>query len=408
MKFLYNISIYLYYLLVKIGSIFNQKAKFFVKGRVGLLTRIEREVEVNSNIIWVHCSSVGEFEQSRPIIEWYKREKPEYKILLTFFSPSGYENRKNYKLADWIYYLPIDTKKNASKFIEIVKPAKVIFIKYEFWYNYLKELKNREIDTYIVSAIFRDNQVFFKKQGSLFREMLTFFTKIFVQDEDSKKLLSTLGITDNVYVCGDTRFDRVSEVLNENRLFPQIEKFTKGQFTIIAGSTWAPDEKILYESLKAFPQVKLVIAPHEVADERIEQIINLFSDKRVVRYSKYDQELPDADVLIVDTIGMLSHIYKYGNVAYIGGGFGTGIHNILEAATYYIPVIFGPKYQKFKEARDLVKLKGAISVEDADVLGRVFEMYVTNSQALEKGGEICGEYVNKNLGATVKIVSLID
>mgnify|MGYP003288848533 CR=1 FL=1 len=412
MKILYNIAIAVYGALLSFASLFNKKAKLFCDGRKGLLKRIASEIDHSKPIIWFHCSSVGEFEQARPLIEWYKENRDEYRILLTFFSPSGYEMRKNYPLADWIYYLPVDTPSNARKFIETTAPCKAVFIKYEFWYNYLSQLHKKRIETYIVSAIFREDQAFFKFYGGLFRKMLKSFTALFVQDELSRKLLEGIGITDNVLVCGDTRFDRVNQITSASKEFPIIEKFSKNSFTILAGSTWPPDEEILAASVKNFSKVKLVMAPHEIHKEHISKILETFKGYKLIKFSESgdlsDEQLAEANVLLIDCMGILSSIYRYGNFAYIGGGFGVGIHNILEAATYGIPVAFGPNYRKFKEARDLISRHGATSVRSQEEFYALLDKLVKNRNVAQERGTICLNYVKENLGATNKIISKIE
>ncbi len=425
MRLLYNIGIRLYLCITAIAGWFNPKAKLFYNGQKGIIARIKQQIEHSQPIIWVHCSSVGEFEQARPIIEWYKKERKEYKILLTFFSPSGYELRKKYEHADWIFYLPIDTTRNARMFIETVKPVKAIFIKYEFWYNYLTQLKKNSIETYIVAAIFRPSQSFFKWYGGFFRKMLGCYTRFFVQDEQSAALLKSIGISDNVMICGDTRFDRVYEITHNSKQFPVIEKFTEGAFTFVTGSSWEPDEKIIAEAMKHFAGMKLVIAPHEIGKERIAAIEECFKEYKAIRFSSYRErfanaasvaeldektcrELEEANVLIIDCIGILSSIYRYGKFAYIGGGFGVGIHNILEAATYGCPVIFGPNYMKFKEARDLIELSGAKSVHNVSELYSLLKTFANVPDVLKQKGEICGKYVQSNLGATKKVIEVIE
>ena len=412
MKILYNIAIAVYGALLSFASLFNNKAKLFCDGRKGLLKRIASEIDHSKPIIWFHCSSVGEFEQARPLIEWYKENRDEYRILLTFFSPSGYEMRKNYPLADWIYYLPVDTPSNARKFIETAAPCKAIFIKYEFWYNYLSQLHKKGIETYIVSAIFREDQAFFKFYGGLFRKMLKSFTALFVQDELSRELLEGIGITDNVTVCGDTRFDRVNQITSASKEFPVIEKFSKNSFTILAGSTWPPDEEILAASVKNFSKVKLVMAPHEIHKEHIAKIMETFKGYKVIKFSQSgdlsDAQLEEANVLLIDCMGILSSIYRYGNFAYIGGGFGVGIHNILEAATYGIPVAFGPNYRKFKEARDLIARQGATSIRSQEEFYALLDKLVKNRNVVQERGTVCLNYVKENLGATNKIISKIE
>ena len=427
MRLLYNFAIRAYLFITGVAGLFNPKARRFNRGQKGLLDSIRKAVVPGSPIIWVHCSSVGEFEQARPIIEWYKRERSQYRIFLTFFSPSCYELRKNYNLADWVFYLPIDTTSNARAFLDCVKPVKAIFIKYEFWYNYLNELKARNIETYIIAAIFRPSQTFFKSYGGFFRKMLCNYTTLFVQDNQSASLLEGIGIKDNVIICGDTRFDRVYQITHSSAQFPYIELFAKDHFTVVAGSSWAPDEEIIAKVLKNFPRTKLVIAPHEIGKERIESVARSFEGYQVIKFSEINAQygepagndlssLPDSlikklqqsNVLIIDCIGILSSIYKYGKVAYIGGGFGVGIHNILEAATYGLPVVFGPNYRKFKEAVDLLELGGARSIKSATEFYSLFSTLSNVQAELQKRGEICSNYVKQNLGATSKVVSVIE
>ncbi len=416
-----------YLFITGIAGWFNPKAKKFNRGQRGLLELIRGSVKGDSPIIWVHCSSVGEFEQARPIIEWYKSHRQQYKILLTFFSPSGYELRKNYNLADWVFYLPIDTTSNARAFIGHVKPVKAIFIKYEFWYNYLGELKRAGVETYIVAAIFRPTQIFFKPYGGFFRKMLSSYTRLFVQDEQSASLLAGIGIKDNVMICGDTRFDRVYQITQKSKSFPYIEAFAKDHFTMVAGSSWAPDEEIMAKVLKNFPRTKLIIAPHEIDKERIESVMANFKGYNILKFSEINAKfgdtaevesplIPDslqkslqqANVLIIDCIGILSSIYKYGKFAYIGGGFGVGIHNILEAATYSMPVVFGPNYKKFKEAVDLLELGGATSIKNHTEFYSLVNTFVNVPGEVGKKGKICESYVKKNLGATNKVVSMVE
>ncbi len=427
LRVLYNIGIKFYFGLTGIVSRFNPKARLFYNGQKGLIEKIGQAIDHTAPIIWVHCSSVGEFEQARPIIEWYKSQRTEYKILLTFFSPSGYELRKNYDKADWVFYMPADTTSNAAKFIQTVKPAKAIFIKYEFWYNYLNELKRNNIETYIACAIFRPTQHFFKWYGGFFRKMLGCYTKFFVQDTQSAELLASIGVKENVMICGDTRFDRVYKITQSSKSFPVIAEFAKDSFTIVAGSSWGPDEEIIAKVMKNFPRTKLILAPHEIGKERIAEVIERFNGFKVIKFSDYShlcggmsgdngspltqeaqKALQEANVLIIDCIGILSSIYRYGKFAYIGGGFGVGIHNILEAATYACPVVFGPNYRKFKEARDLIALGGAISIQNSSEFYSLVQTYTNVPSVLKEKGDICGKYVESNLGSTEKVVSQIE
>ncbi len=427
MRFLYNIGIRIYFGLTGIASLFNPKAKLFYNGQKRLIEKIQQSISHDTPIIWIHCSSVGEFEQARPIIEWYKSENRQYKILLTFFSPSGYELRKNYDKADWVFYMPSDTSSNARKFIESVQPQKAIFIKYEFWYNYLYELKSHNIETYIAAAIFRPTQHFFKWYGSFFRKMLGCYTKLFVQDQKSADLLASIGISENVMICGDTRFDRVYKITQNSKEFPVIAEFAKEAFTFIAGSSWEPDEEIIAKAMKNFPRTKLIIAPHETRKERIAALMERFKGFKILKFSDFSNicggiagsdgsdvpqevktRLQEANVLVIDCVGILSSIYKYGKFAYIGGGFGVGIHNILEAATYGLPVVFGPNYKKFKEATDLIALKGATSISNTSDFYSLLSTYVSVPNAVKEKGDTCRKYVQSNLGATLKVVSQIE
>ncbi len=405
---LYHIALRLYYTMTCIAGLFNKKASLFYNGRKGLLEKIRQQVKSDDPIVWFHCASVGEFEQGRPVIESYRKHNPSHKILLTFFSPSGYELRKNYPLADWVFYLPMDIKRNAVNFIDAVNPSMAIFIKYEYWFNYLFELKRRGIPTYVASAIFLPNQRFFKWYGGIFRSMLKTFTHIFVQDEASAELLKKIGIN-CVTVSGDTRFDRVSQVTQANVQLDRIRIFAEGFPCWVAGSTWPADEDMISAIFGNLPFNKLIIAPHEVHKRHIDKICAAFSSYRVIKYSQImDSEidaaltakLKEARILIIDTIGILSSTYKYGSFAYIGGGFGTGIHNTLEAATYGIPVMFGPKYKRFREAVDLVRLGGAKSVTKIREMDLQTKQFLLDYVMRNKCGSICKEYIQNNVGAT--------
>ena len=369
--------------------------------------------------LWVHCASVGEFEQARPVIERYRERNPSDKIVVTFFSPSGYELRKNYPLADKVFYLPMDTASNARRFIDAVKPTAAIFIKYEFWRNYLKILKQKEVPVYLVSGIFRTDQRFFKWWGGSFRRVLTAFTHFFVQDENSQELLNSIGFS-NVSVSGDTRFDRVYKIAAESIEVEIVKDFAAdGEVpVIIVGSSWLADEDIISEYYSKLPAAKLIIVPHEIGAKHLERLSDLFGKERCLRYTdivsgttKRAAEIQDSravqGLLIIDTVGILSSIYKYGSIAYIGGGFGAGIHNVLEAAVYGVPVIFGPKYQKFKEARELIALGGAFSISNGEEYRSVMERLLSDEQFRKECGAICKKYVEDNLGATAKILEQI-
>lgn len=415
---LYHIGIYLYLIVAKIISPFNKKASLFVSGRKRLIVRISEEFHPDSPVIWFHCSSVGEFEQARPLIEKIKKRGINKQILITFFSPSGYELRKNYEFADWIYYLPLDTTRNARRFVEAVKPEAVIFIKYEFWYNFLTELKNRSIPTYIASAIFRPGQIFFRWYGGFIRKVLKYYKMLFVQDERSKELLLGVGVT-NVIISGDTRFDRVYEIVKENKDENEIVSlFVNGHRAWVAGSTWEHDETVISKSLASvIDKGKLILVPHEVHESHIARIEQVFSKYKTVRYSSctdiwskdsITQILSDAQVLIVDCMGILATIYKYGDFAYIGGGFEkSGIHNILEAATYGCPVIFGPVYGKFKEACDLIECGGAHSISSCKELSPLLSEWLSNPDSCAKAAATCRNYIENHLGASQIILKYL-
>lgn len=352
----YNLSVFFYSLLVRFASLFNPKAKQWVQGRKDILKKIAKEVEGETNLVWFHSASLGEFEQGRPVIEAFRAKYPEYKIVLTFFSPSGYEIRKNYEGVDYVFYLPVDSKKNAKAFIRIIDPKMVFFIKYEFWYHYLNQLRKQEIPTYIFSTIFRKNQMFFKPYGGLYRKILKAFTHFFVQNEESIKLLKGIGF-ENVSLAGDTRFDRVYTIAKQAKVLDQVEDFAQNRPVMIAGSTWPKDEENIISYINnADKDYKFIIAAHEVDENHIKSIVNAI-EKPYVRFTSATKaEIDAAEVLVVDCIGILSSLYRYADVSYIGGGFGRGIHNTLEAACYGLPVIFGPNYHKFKEAKDLLAL----------------------------------------------------
>ena len=406
MSFLYLFGIKLFHVLVRLSSIFNAKAKLLLNGRKNIFDDLSQKIQPEDKIVWFHCASLGEFEQGRPLIEELKQRHPDFKILLTFFSPSGYEIRKNYEKADFVCYLPLDTPQNAKQFLNIVKPQLIFFIKYEFWYFFLKEIGERKIPFYLVSGIFRKNQRFFKKHAVMSKKMLTWFTHFFVQNEESKSLLQSINIT-NVSVSGDTRFDRVYAITQQSKDLPLIEKFAKNNLVVVAGSTWKPDEELLIKYLNSSKNTfKLIIAPHEIHKENINRIIKLFPDKNLVRcYSEVvETELSNINVLIIDSIGILSSIYKYGQIAYIGGGFGKGIHNILEAATFGMPIIFGPEFKKFQEAVDLIKLGGATSILNFDDLQKTINSFFENNEKIFQMGNSCSNYVKEMKGATDKIL----
>ncbi|WP_304636008.1 3-deoxy-D-manno-octulosonic acid transferase [uncultured Muribaculum sp.] len=396
----YDFAIHLYSLGVKIASLRHEKARKIIDGQAVTMQRLKKELSPEGGYIWIHAASLGEFEQGRPLIEMIRRNHPDAKILLTFFSPSGYEVRHNFPLVDAVVYLPFDTKKNVRQFLDTVKPRMAIFVKYEFWGNYLNELKLRGIPTYIISAIFRKSQPFFKPWGGEFRKMLTYFTHIYVQDEGSRELLAGIGIK-NVTVAGDTRFDRVTDIMESCVEIPQAAALTRdASLTIVAGSTWPPDESNLLPCFNAHPGMKLIIAPHEVNEERIAAIESQLNRPSCRLSTATPEEAAKCDCIIVDCYGKLSSAYRYGNIAYIGGGFGVGIHNLNEAAVYDIPVIFGPHYHKFKEARDLIKCKGGFSFSNKEEFDAIIEPIVNDKKLREQYGKNAGNYIKENLGAT--------
>lgn len=405
MKWIYNIGIAFYSLAIRIAAPFNKRASLLVKGRFLVWEQL-KNANLEDPVVWVHCASLGEFEQGRPLIEAVRLAHPRYKIVLTFFSPSGYEVRKNYSEADLVIYLPADTKRNAQRFIKWVRPQKVFFIKYEYWYHYFQELSKAKIPLYMVSSIFRPSQIFFQWYGRWFRKTLNFVTKFFVQDEVSANLLSSIGLT-NYEVAGDTRFDRVAAIAESAASIPLVEDFAQGKNVIVAGSTWAPDESILATFINHHSnEFKLIIAPHEVHDSRV---VELSKKLKVpfIRFSQIVDKVPEnTSVLIVDTIGVLSAIYRYGLVAYIGGGFGVGIHNTLEAATFGMPVIFGPKYKKFREAVDLIEKGGGFSIKNQEEFQQIIDQLMNpdSSNNFLTSGRSSKKYVESMCGATALIL----
>ena len=405
--FLYNISIVLYYIVVAFVSLWDKKAKQWIVGRNDIFKRMAEVISPEDKVVWIHAASLGEFEQGRPVIEKIREQQPEYKILVTFYSPSGYEIRKNYAGADYIFYLPIDTPGNAKKFLDVAHPEIAIIVKYEFWLNLLSELKHRGVRTYLISAIFRRNSIFFRSYGSIWRQALDSFEQMFVQNEESKELLHEIGF-DNVVVAGDTRFDRVAEIARNVKKVPIVERFKGDSPLFVAGSTWGPDEEILQTLINDNPQIKFVVAPHEMENSRIERIIAQ-TKGGAVRYTLCNEEsdFSKTQVLILDTIGILSSVYGYATWSYIGGGFGVGIHNTLEAATFGLPIAFGPNYQKFKEARDMVALGAATKVESAEDLSAWFAPLRDDKSALQRAGSAAKSYTQRNQGATSLIMKIV-
>lgn len=406
MKFLYNFVVFIASPLLTIIALFNKKIKLFVTGRKETFSKISSLK--NEKVIWFHAASLGEFEQARPIIEEIKNSDPAYKILVTFFSPSGYEIRKNYNLADVVCYLPLDSKSNAKKFIEIVNPKLAIFIKYEFWPNLLNTLKEKEVPTILVSGILRDNQIFFKWYGGFMRKSLKAFHHFFVQNETSKELLESINFK-NVTVSGDTRFDRVSKILKQDNSIDFIKEFKNNTYTIVAGSTWKEDEALLinYINNKASESEKFIIAPHNIKQEAILELQKSILKKTVLYSERNNVNLIEYQVFIIDTIGILTKIYSYADVAYVGGGLKTGLHNILEPATFGVPVIIGNKFDKFKEAVDLVKIGGCISINNQEEFSSTFTQLKSDENFRRLTGVINKRYIQDHLGATKLIMNYL-
>ncbi len=403
MRIIYNIGIRLYCLAALLISPWNRKALLWIRGRLGWQKDLEKAFQAGDRVIWVHCASLGEFEQGRPVIEAMKEQCPDRRILLSFFSPSGYEKQNNYELADHVMYLPLDTARNARKLVKAVPMEMVLFVKYEFWFHFLSRLKKEGIPVYLASGIFRPDQIFFKWYGRWYRRFLDAFTHIFVQEEASLKLLEKSGIS-RASVAGDTRFDRVAQLARTEYINPAMEAFASGAQVIVAGSTWEPDEQILQEAYREIsPSVKWVIAPHELSDNHLEKLQKRFPES--VLFTELDTGIPPGTrVVIVNTIGHLSQLYRYGSLAYIGGGFGKGIHNILEAATYGLPVFFGPNHSKFSEAVELAERGGAFPVSGASELLSTVHQHLRNPELLKTTSELASNYVYERLGATSQIV----
>lgn len=408
MRYLYTFAIHCYHTAIYLSSFFNPKAKLWIEGRNNLFNDLKQKCDGKSNIIWVHCASLGEFEQGKPLMEKIKKEDPDQTILVTFFSPSGYLVKKNDPIADIVSYIPIDTPTKAKKFIEIVSPQYVIFIKYEYWYNFINFLDKKQIPFYYISAIFREKQYFFKWYGSWFVKQIQKCSHFFVQDDQSVALLNQMGIH-KVHKTGDTRFDRVFTIANSEYQLPTIIQFKGEKKMLVAGSTWEPDEIVLESWISQFRQTfKLIIAPHEIDANHFQAIKERFKSYHLICYSEIqNQEIEDFEILIIDTIGMLSKIYKYSDYSYVGGAFVKGLHNILEAAVFGVPLFFGPKYQKFKEARDLVKLKGAFSIADESEFIHQFSQLELHTDQYNQTSSICKKYVLNNIGAVDLIYSHI-
>ena len=426
---IYNVVIYFVLWGIAIASLFNEKVRKMWRGERDAFRVLRENVDPSEKYIWFHAASLGEFEQGRPLMERIRRDYPQYKILLTFYSPSGYEVRKNYEGADIICYMPVDTRLNAIRFLRLVRPVMAFFIKYEFWSNFLHILKYRNIPTYSVSSIFREDQVFFKWYGRSYANVLKCFTRFFVQNKESKRLLAGIGITD-VDVVGDTRFDRVLQIKEAAKHLPICEAFRKGISSdgsltespagksasvpsqdykvFVAGSSWPPDEEIFIRFFNEHKDWRLLIAPHVIAEEHLKLILSLLKDKKVVRYTQTTpEEAAGADVLIIDCFGLLSSMYHYGDVAYIGGGFGVGIHNTLEAAVWNMPVIFGPNNKKFQEAQGLLKSGGGFEINNFEDFAGLMKSMMNDEAFLKSAGEKAGEFVASLSGATDKVLSKV-
>lgn len=408
MLFIYNLVVLFAAQILQLLALFSPKMKLFVEGRKSVFSTLKNKIHPEDKVFWFHAASLGEYEQGLPVIEKVKEQFPHHKIVVTFFSPSGYEVRKNNTVADVTVYLPLDSKANAKRFLDLVHPEKVFFIKYEFWPSYLNELKQRNISTYLISGIFRENQVFFKWYGGFYRNALKTFDYFFVQNEKSKILLQSIGFT-NVKVSGDTRFDRVVAILEKDNSLDFIEQFKNNQTTIVIGSSWPKDEELLVNFInQAADNVKFIIAPHNIKSEQIQNLQQsitkstvLFSEKNNIDVSKYS-------VFIIDTIGILTKIYSYADIAYVGGGFGNpGVHNILEPATFGIPIVIGPNYSHFAEAIALVGLEGCVSIKNQTELNEAFNLLLQNEDERYEKGHICSTFVQMNKGATNSILKYI-
>ncbi|WP_310595358.1 glycosyltransferase N-terminal domain-containing protein [Flavobacterium sp.] len=408
MLFIYSIIVSIAGLLLQIIAFFVPKINLFVAGRKEVFPTLKTKIKSTDKTFWFHAASLGEYEQGLPVIERIKEKYPTHKIIVSFFSPSGYEVRKNNTIADATVYLPLDTLKNAKKFIQLTHPDAVFFIKYEFWPNYLNELKRQNIPTYLISGIFRENQAFFKWYGGFYKKALDAFTYFFVQNENALHLLHQLG-KENAIVSGDTRFDRVASILEKDNTLDFIETFKNGKTTIVAGSSWPKDEELLVDFINdTTTDTKYIIAPHNIKPDQIQQLKNSCAKKVLLYSEKENKDLKDFDVFIIDTIGILTKIYSYADIAYVGGGFGhPGVHNILEPATFGIPILIGPHFSHFAEATDLVALKGCITIQNKEELSRNFLDLITNTESRIEKGTICRDFVQKNKGAVDRIMEKV-
>ncbi len=409
MNVLYNCIVLITTFFLSVVALFNKKMKLFIDGRATTFDKLS-VLAAKDKVIWFHAASLGEFEQGRPIIERLKLEQPTFKIVLTFFSPSGYEIQKNYQLADVVCYLPLDSKKNVRNFLDIVNPSMAIFVKYEFWPNYLDGLRKRDIPTILVSGIFRENQIFFKPFGSFMRKALNAFDHFFVQDKKSMQLLKSIHLN-NVTISGDTRFDRVNEILQQNNDLDFVTEFKNNKYTVVAGSTWKEDEELLvhYINNSATKAEKFIIAPHNINAEAIEKLKNSIIKKVVLFSEKEGKELLDFDVFIIDTIGILTKIYAVADAAYVGGGLTkNGVHNVLEPATFGVPIVIGPTYKKYKEVVDLVALKGCKVVGNQKEFTAIFTKLNSNKEFREELGKTNQQFIQNNIGATDTTITYVN
>jgi 3-deoxy-D-manno-octulosonic-acid transferase len=408
MLFLYNLVISIAAFFLKIVALFSPKIKLFTEGRKDVFSILEQKIKPSDKTIWFHSASLGEYEQGLPVIEKIKEKYPSHKIIVTFFSPSGYEVRKNNTAADVTVYLPLDTKSNAKKFLKLVHPELAFFIKYEFWLNYLKELETSKTPTYLISGIFRDNQMFFKWYGGFYRKALKAFTYFFVQNESSKQKIEAIGFQ-NVIVSGDTRFDRVNAILERDNTLDFIENFKNNVPTIVIGSSWPKDEALIAEYINQSPEdVKFIIAPHNIKADQIAALKSQITKSTVLFSEKANIDLSSFNVFIIDTVGLLTKIYSYGTIAYVGGGFGNpGIHNILEPATFGIPIVIGPNYSNFAEATQLVALGGCIVISTSNELKQNLDRLLTDKAFFEEKSQICKAYIQNNKGATNTILNIV-
>lgn len=408
MYLLYNLVVQTAWIILNLAAQFNAKLRLFVDGRKDTFAFLEANLSKSDQIIWVHTASLGEFEQGLPVIEAIRSSYPTYKILVTFFSPSGYAVKNQTPAADYVTYLPMDTTKNVQRFLKLTNPKLAIFVKYEIWPNYLRALNSRKIPTLLISALFKNNQIYFKRHGNFMRKALKGFSHFFVQDKNSEELLNSIGYT-NVSISGDTRFDRVSQILERANTLEFMLNFKGNQDCLVAGSTWPEDEELLVPYINSSTKnIKYVMAPHNIKEKHIDHLKSSLTKKSILFSQIGNANLSDCDVLIVDTIGLLTKIYSYANVAYVGGGFSTGLHNTLEPAVFGIPVVIGPQYEGFKEAQDLVALQGILPISSAKSLEETLNRLWDDAQYARKTGDICKEYVSQKKGATNVIMSYID